>query len=278
MAKKRTTGTLSNDAKAFIQENCAKLPPEDIAQKIGKSVGTVNRYIKKAELTPFDETYEQSIVRDIRSSLHAEGFWAGIEENYSETEKVIFESKWIALIRQFQGDVTETEKLQIHKYLTLFLLRERSVKKQTLFQRTLDSVASKLDEIKRQPPDEQNKLLIDKLANTIQSLTSESKNITNEIRDLSKQETEIERALKGTRDQRIKLVNDATKNFSSVMELLQKPEVVNQIGMHLEIHREAAIKAREKIAKPHQFMNKTVDLPLLDFSTVDNLDLADWDN
>lgn len=275
MSKK--TGTLSNEAKAFIEENSASMRPEDIAAQIGKSVNTVLRYIDKEGLSGYGETYEEKVVREIKNELHNDSFWSAILDNYTPKEVEIFESKWIGFIRQFENDVTETEKLQIHKYLTLFLLRERAVKKQTLFHRTLESVTTQLNDEKKLPPDQRNKELIDRLANTIQSLTAESKNITNEVRDLSKQEIDIEKSLKGTRDQRVQFANDATKNFSSVMELLQRPEIINQIGMNIELHRRSAEKARESIAVPHKFLNGMVDLPLLTSDTVEGLDLQDYE-
>lgn len=275
MPAARKTGKLSSWAEQYIRENSEKIKPEEIAITIGKTPDTVNRYIARHNLVPYGEEYNERVRRKLKESLHLEGFWRGVKDNYSKDEIKIFEDLWVDLIQQFDEDVTATEKLQMHKYITLILMRERIIKKQTLFQNTLESVTDTLNSEKKKHPDDRNDALVDKLATTVQSLTKESSSLAKEYTEVAKQESEMEKALKGTRDQRVKQIQDATKNWSSLLQQLESPKLRREIGAHLEIHRRAADKAKADISAPHQYLNKEVDLPLLTSETVESLNLED---
>ena len=74
--------------------------------------------------------------------------------------------------------------------------------------------------------------------------------------------------LKGTREQRKRVADDAKTNFSMWMRELDTLEMKEREGFDLMVQAAAADKAEERLGDYHRFEDGEVDRPLLNSETV----------
>ena len=75
--------------------------------------------------------------------------------------------------------------------------------------------------------------------------------------------------MKGTREQRIKRLEDSKQSFTSwVASLMQDPALMKQYGIEMEKMRMAMKKEGERLSGLHQYEDGTVDQPFLTPDTV----------
>jgi hypothetical protein len=70
--------------------------------------------------------------------------------------------------------------------------------------------------------------------------------------------------LKGTREQRIKAIEDSKQTFASlVKQIATDSEFRSRIGLDMEKMRLAAEKEKERLSEYHEYEDGTVDQPFL---------------
>ena len=74
--------------------------------------------------------------------------------------------------------------------------------------------------------------------------------------------------MKGTREQRKRVADDAKTNFSMWMRQLDSLEMKEKEGFDMEVQAIAADKARERLSELHEYEDGEVDQPLLNTDTV----------
>jgi hypothetical protein len=77
------------------------------------------------------------------------------------------------------------------------------------------------------------------------------------------------REMKGTREQRIKRLEDSKQSFTSwVAHLMQDPETLKRYGIEMEKMRLAMLKEKERLSQFHQYEDGQIDQPFLTPDTV----------
>jgi len=77
------------------------------------------------------------------------------------------------------------------------------------------------------------------------------------------------REMKGTREQRIKRLEDSKQSFTSwVAQLLQNPDLMKQYGVEMEKMRMAMFKERDRLSELHKYEDGQVDQPFLTPDTI----------
>ena len=74
--------------------------------------------------------------------------------------------------------------------------------------------------------------------------------------------------LKGTREQRKRVADDAKTNFSMWMRQLDELETREAEGFDMAVQAIAADKARKRLSEFHEYEDGEVDQPLLNSETV----------
>jgi hypothetical protein len=75
--------------------------------------------------------------------------------------------------------------------------------------------------------------------------------------------------MKGTREQRIKRLEDSKQSFTAwVASLIQDPERLKRYGIEMEKMRLAMDKERERLSAFHQYEDGQIDQPFLTPDTV----------
>lgn len=267
-------GALSKIEKEFIAKNAATMTATELADKIGKSEATIRRYVYKSNIVVKGEDGHSDDEKSIRLKklLRSRPYWSDLKLSFGPDEIKTFEETWINIFKQFDEDVTQTEELQIKKHISLEIFRDRHLKKSFTIEKQLEELNKTLEQEYAKPADQKNLEAIKELSIMTDKLQNNQISINKEINAIVDKQKDTEKALKGSRDQRVKEFVDAEKNWVSAIRLLQKPDILEQVGKHIELMKIAQQAQRNKMYDFHNFYDKSVDRLIL---SSESLELAE---
>jgi prefoldin subunit 5 len=101
------------------------------------------------------------------------------------------------------------------------------------------------------------------------SLRASQESLNRDYRELQSKKASILREMKGTREQRIKRLEDSKQSFTAwIASLMQDPETLKRYGIEMEKMRLAMVKEKERLGAYHKYEDGTVDQPFLTPDTV----------
>jgi len=101
------------------------------------------------------------------------------------------------------------------------------------------------------------------------ALRASQESLNRDYRELQSKKASMLREMKGTREQRIKRLEDSKQSFTSwVANLIQNPEVMKKYGIEMEKMRLAMIKEQERLSAFHKYEDGQVDQPFLTPDTI----------
>ena len=107
------------------------------------------------------------------------------------------------------------------------------------------------------------------LERQLASLRASQESLNRDYRELQSKKASMLREMKGTREQRIKRLEDSKQSFISwVASLIQDPETLKKYGIEMEKMRLAMMKERERLSAFHQYEDGQIDQPFLTPDTV----------
>ena len=269
-------GVLSTGEMAYIKKNVAIKTINEIAISLSKSELTIRKYIFKKNLVT-KETLEN--VPDayrrakIKTMLRNREYWPEIKQQFNLDELKMYEEHFVNLYLQFDEDVLASEELQIKKYITLEILKDRMLKQEYSNSHQVERTRKMLDVEYALPPEQKNIEGIRSLTNTLEKLQSNQLTFLKEYRDITEEQKYAEKSLKISRDDRIKNIQDATQNWTSILRLLNENSVIrNKVGKHIEIMKIAALKQEQELFNLHKYVNGDVDYPILNVESIGDKD------
>ncbi len=261
MSRKR--GALSTKEMNYIRQNCFDLSIEEIAKNLGRTESPVRKFIDKENLKARDLTDSEHLLSTLRSKFYYQEF----KKQFSDGEIIFFEHNWIDFFRQFNEDVTHTEELQILEVIRTEILINRSMEDRRTIMENIEQLERLIDQEMDKEPDEQDPSLIGVFQTQLGSLIGSKGSYINEHEKLLTKKEKYLKDLKGTREQRKRVADDAKTNFSMWMRELDTIEMREAEGFDLMVQAAAADKAQERLSDYHQFEDGEVDRPLLNSDT-----------
>lgn len=262
-------GALSKAEKEFILKNSQIMTAAQLAEKIGKSEKTINRFVFKSNTVIKGEdghTDDEKSVR-LRKILRSRPYWNKLKKQFTEEEIKTFEITWINIFKQFDEDVNQTEELQVKKHISLEIFRDRHLEKSFSIEKQIEELGKKLEE--EYAKGATNLDAIKELNHLIDRLQQNQIAVNREINSIVDKQKDTEKALKGSRDQRVKEFVDAEKNWTNVVRLLAKGEVLEQVGKHIEIMKIAQQAQRNKMYDYHNFYDRSIDRLILNSESLE---------
>jgi hypothetical protein len=269
----RKVGQLSNEEKKYIVENCKRLSIDEIAENLGRKPDTVKAqllsrglWVEKSELDIEEETR-------LRLELYHLPYWPSIINGYMEDEVVYFEENWIALMRQLGGDVSYSEHLFIKDWLVLELQKARLLKKE---KETLLSIEEQRQTIKTlekstDPADLQGLQMIRDLKVMLVSMEGALSQNASVLEKLNKDIKNLSQKLKADRESRRHTETDMD-TYWKYAALINDEKFKNKEDYRAELGRAAQEKARENLMELTDYIDQTVDFPLLNAETLERYD------
>ena len=256
-------GRLSNDEARYITENAEDISIEEIAANLERDPTTIENFIKKNLKIGLSE-FEQAAY-----DLEDRPYWIELRQQFSQEELELFKYHWGRIISQFKDDVFPTEELQVVDVIKLELLMNRGLKQN---KSNIDQITA-FEELVRTEratdPDQQDRDYILNLERQIASLRAAQESLNRDYRDLQTKESAMLKEMKGTREQRIKRLEDSKQSFVGwVTHLMQNPNLTQQYGLEMEKMRLAMEKEKGRLSNFHQYEDGQVDQPFLTPDTV----------
>ena len=262
MSRKR--GKLSNEEMAYIEQNCFDLSLEEMANHLNRSIDPVKRYIDKKNLKARDLTDDEHLL----STLRARYYHAELSKQMSEHEIRFFEQNWVDFFKQFNEDVTHTEEMQILEVIRTEVLINRSMEDRQEIMENIQTLNDLIDQEMSKPKDMQDTQALAMFQTQLGAMIGSKSSYINEHEKLLTKKERYLKDLKGTREQRKRVADDAKTNFSMWMRQLDDMETKEAEGFDMAVQAIAADKARKRLSDFHEYEDGEVDQPLLNSDTV----------
>jgi len=259
-------GRLSKSDWDYIDANAENLSPEKIAENLGRTVESVEKYLKKlGKSFNKHEAFAVQAEYDIKSRP----YWKELKAQFSDDELELFLYHWKQIIAQFRKDVLATEELQIVDTIKLEVLMNRALREQQESMERVRALEAEIELEKARDSDQQDKEMIFNLERQIASLRAAKESLSREFKDLQTKKASMYKDLKATREQRIEKLESNKQTLSSLVnKILRNPDFYEQEGKALEKMRLAMEKEKERLSDYHEYADGTVDQPFLTPETI----------
>ena len=256
-------GRLSNEEARYITDNADTMPVEHIAETLDRDPSTIANFLKKNLKKGLSE-FEQAAYE-----LEERPYWIELEQQFTEDELELFKYHWTRIISQFKDDVFPTEELQVVDVIKLELLMNRCLKQNKENIDQINAFDGLIQTERQAELEHQDKEVIFNLERQIASLRAAQESMNRDYRDLQTKKSSMLKEMKGTREQRIKRLEDSKQTFTGwVAHLMQNPAVTQQYGLEMEKMRLAMEKEKGRLSAFHKYEDGQVDQPFLTPDTV----------
>jgi predicted transcriptional regulator len=256
--KTKKGGRLSKEEKELIRTLVDSLSVHDIADQLNRSFDAINQYIKndlKVGLTREEVA---------AYSLEDRPYWYELEAQFTEKELELFKYHWSKIISQFKDDVFPTEEIQVVDVIKLEILMNRCLKGNKENIEQISSYEHMIQDERSQDKDQQDMDYIINLERQVATLRASQESLNRDYRELQAKKGSMLKEMKGTREQRIKRLEDSKQSFTSwVAAMMQDPDRMKQYGVEMEKMRIAMNREKERLAQFHTFDDGIVDQPFL---------------
>ena len=257
------TGRWSNEdvekVRGFVEEG---LSYEQISFRINRPPETVKSFVENKLLMNLSEDAQNSKKAEIGIKQSAE--WIEIEKQLSKDEQEMFLHHYRELLAQFKNDVTHTEKLQIIDIIRNEVLLNRVLIKIHEANSSIQGLQKEFnDEMLLDPTMRDTAKLMD-----IQRRQADSGiaigAYNREYKELMERKQNILRDIKGTREQRIKRIEDSKETITGwIAALIASPEIRKKLGMQMEKARIAQTVEYTRLSEYHTYDDGQIEQPIL---------------
>jgi len=256
-------GRISKEEERFISKNIENLTVEDIAKQLDRDVESVDSFVKRKLKVGI------SLEEAAAFSLEDRPYYLELKQQFTDEELELFKYHWSRIIAQFKDDVFPTEELQVIDVIKLELLMNRCLKSNKDNIQTLSIYEDLLKTERSKSKEDQDMDYILNIERQLASLRASQESLNKDYRELQSKKASMLREMKGTREQRIKRLEDSKQSFVSwIANLIQDPETMKRYGIEMEKMRLAMVKEQERLSAYHRYEDDTVDQPFLTPNTV----------
>lgn len=256
-------GRISKEEERIIARLIDSLTVEDIAKQLDRDVESIDNFVKRKFKVGLSNEEAAAF------SLEDRPYWIELRSQFTDEELDLFKYHWSRIISQFKDDVFPTEELQVVDVIKLELLMNRCLKTNKDNIVELNTFTELVREERARDKDQRDQDYIINLERQIAALRASQESLNRDYRELQTKKAAMLREMKGTREQRIKRLEDSKQSFTSwVANLMQDPETMKRYGIEMEKMRLAMNKERERLSQLHKYEDGTIDQPLLTPDTV----------
>jgi hypothetical protein len=256
-------GRISKEEERTISRLVESMTPEDIAKKLNRDTSSIESFIKrKFKVGLTNEEFAAY-------SLEDRPYWVELKAQFTDHELELFKYHWSRIISQFKDDVFPTEELQVVDVIKLEILMNRCLKGNKENIEQINTYDHMIKDERSRDKDQQDHDYIINLERQVASLRASQESLNRDYRELQAKKASMLREMKGTREQRIKRLEDSKQSFTSwVASMMQDPERMKRYGIEMEKMRRAMVKEGERLSQFHQYEDGVIDQPFLTPDTV----------
>lgn len=258
-------GRFSVSEMAFIKKAVDNMTVDEISKELDRDPISVHAWIESN--VGFSTSQKKEV--EVHQELKGKPYYRELTKQFSDEELEMFEFHFKKMWAQFKDDVFHTEEMQIIDTIKLEILMNRILKGQ---QDTIDKIVEVERILQREKDMDrsmQDRDAIINLERQIAVLRSSQETLSRDYKDLQTRKATMLKDLKGTREQRIKAIEDSKETFVSLItKLTVNPEFRNTVGIEMEKMRLAAEAERARLSQVITYEDKSADRPLLDHLSV----------
>jgi len=256
-------GRISNEEARFISRSVDNMTVEDIAKKLDRDVDSVEAFIKRKL------KYGLSLEEEAAFSLEDRPYWKELGQQFTHEELELFKYHWSRIISQFKDDVFPTEELQVVDVIKLEILMNRCLKSNKDNINDMNVFDKMIKDERAVDKETRDQDYIMNLERQSAALRASQESLNKDYRELQTKKAGMLREMKGTREQRIKRLEDSKQSFVSwVATLIQDPETMKKYGVEMEKMKMAMKKESDRLSTYHKYEDGMIDQPFLTPDTV----------
>jgi acyl carrier protein phosphodiesterase len=256
-------GRLSKEEMRFIAVSTDSMTVEDIAKRLDRDVESIDSFIKRKLKKGL------SLEEEVAFELEDRPYWIELQSQFTEEELELFKYHWTRIIAQFKDDVFPTEELQVVDVIKLEILMNRCLKSNKDNINEMNIIDKFIKDERALDKDQRDQDYIMNLERQAAALRASQESLNRDYRELQTKKASMLREMKGTREQRIKRLEDSKQSFVSwVAMLMQDPETLKKYGIEMEKMKLAMQKESERLSAFHKYEDGQVDQPFLTPDTV----------
>jgi len=230
----------------------------EIAKRLKRSIKSI------LERVSFIDAHK---ILDIRETEQ----WPILKGQFSKEEQDMFIYHWKEIISQFRDDVPHTEKMQIIDLIKVDIIMNRLLTQERQQKLDLEELRRLCDEEKEKSFADQDQNLIFNYERQIGFAMAAQTDVHKSFEVLLKDKKQMLSAMKATREQRIKRIEDSKETIVGWMRnLLLHPEERLQVGIDMEKMRLAVLEETARLSQWHKYEDGMLDQPFLNENTVMN--------
>lgn len=255
-------GRFSKKEQQFIEQNCEAMPFDEIASELDRDPDSIESFIKNKLRRGISRQKQKEL--NAAYDLKNRPYWSDLKSQFSSQELEMFLFHWGRIISQFRDDVLPTEELQVIDAIKLELLMNRALKEQQANMLSIENFEGLIEDEKNKAPGDRDIDYIFNLERQVAVQRAAQESIARDYKDLQTKKNAMLKELKGTREQRIKRLEDSKETFASwVQALALRPEMRDDLGVEMEKMRLAMEKEKVKLTEYHKYEDGVVDQPFL---------------
>ena len=253
-------GRLSTEEMSFIEAKAEVLSPDDIASQLDRDPKSIREWIGEKIGFSAKQKKEAAVANELKSKP----YYKELIHQFSSEELEMFEFHFKKMWSQFKDDVFHTEEMQIIDTIKLEVLMNRILRSQRKGQLAISTFEQLVLEEKAVDKDQRDMDYVIQLERQVAILRASQETLSKDYKDLQARKATMLKDLKGTREQRIKAIEDSKQTFASlVKQIATDKSFRTKIGVDMEKMRLAMEKEKERLSEYHEYLDGTVDQPLL---------------
>lgn len=265
MAKKRRMGRFNISELNYLHQNYQTLSVEQMAKKINRDPVSIHKWIEGN----IGLNREQKTEIQGSNELKQRTYYKELQKQFTSDELDLFEFHFKKMWVQFKDDVFHTEEMQIIDVIKYEILMNRILRSQQDAKDQIDTMQREIALEKNLEKAHQDRDFILNLERQIASIRSAQEMIGRDFKDYQTRKAQLVKELKGTREQRVKSIEDAKSNFGTLAKrLIIDPAFRHAVGVEMETMRIAAENEWKRLSKAMTYRDGVVDRPLLNSETV----------
>jgi hypothetical protein len=167
--------------------------------------------------------------------------------------------------------VTATEELQVFQVITLKILIDRTLEEQKVALDDMSATRAFIESMRNvgvTSLSEDDAADLDKAGDQYDAAKRTNKECAERYKIYSDKQDKMLSALKATRDQRIKILENSKGSILGIARLVMEEKQRAALGEEAGLMKRASEKEKQRLSKPHRFADGTIDQPILTPETV----------
>lgn len=245
--------------KGFVTDG---LSYEAMEIKLNRPAQSIKKKVEEDLLLNLTE--EVQIGRVAENDIKASAEWKELAQQLSHEEQETFLHHWRELIAQFKNDVTHTERLQIMDVIRNEILINRVLKRIHQAQSTIEENRNGYEKERKLPIEHQDATKLTDFQNKIADASMAIGAFNKEYKELSERKNATLRDIKGTREQRIKRIEESKETITGwITALIANPDMRRDLGIYMEKFRIAQQIEYQRLSEYHTYDDGTIEQPIL---------------